>query len=167
MSTIMRKSSFFSQKFRASNPGKGAPIYRYSSSHLVSYNEGFSGLQEKICFPIFRLCGHIYPPPYSMYCAPEPVWRNWLFFLSGRSLGEKGWWLVITGHIQSKWCEKTMRGILTCFFVSISFVSFHYGIHHHWLGPSLLIPIEILPPVIPCYFIISTGGERYRGKCYT
>lgn len=88
------------------------------------------------------------------------------FFYLGDLWEKRDGGLLLQG-IQSKWCEKTMRGILTCFFVSISFVSFHYGIHHHWLGPSLLIPIEILPPVIPCYFIISTGGERYRGKCYT
>lgn len=82
------------------------------------------------------------------------------FFYLGDLWEKRDGGLLLQG-IQSKWCEKTMRGILTCFFVSISFVSFHYGIHHHWLGPSLLIPTEILPPVIPCYFItsVSTGGE--------
>ena len=109
---------------------------------------------------------HLSPSLFNVLCTRTCVKELAFFFYLGDLWEKRDGGLLLQG-IQSKWCEKTMRGILTCFFVSISFVSLHYGIHHHWLGPSLLIPIEILPPVIPCYFITSTGGERYRGKCYT
>lgn len=123
------------------------PFNRYSSSHLVSHNQGFSGLPEEICLPIYFSVWPHFLPPYSPYRAPI-LWRN--FFLSGDLVKRDGSWLL--EGIQSKWCEKTCRAILACWFCSSLLSLYILTFHVHWLWSSLWISFEIWS-LLHCYFV--------------